>query len=252
MELSGRSVVVTGAGSGLGQATAELMVKCGARVAMLDTDPGGLRELTDRLGERTIGIPTDVTDSEAVASAVRRTLETFGSIHVCVNAAGVATPGPITDGRRPLALERFSNVVQVNLIGAFDVMRHCVTAMADNDPVDGERGVVVNVSSGAWHQGQRGQAAYAASKAGLVGLTLPVARDLARFGIRVVSIAPGLFDTAMAAGLSPAVREGLEQMILNPKRLGQPSEFAGLVRHVAENSYINATTIDLDAGVRMV
>lgn len=251
MELSGRVAVITGAGSGLGRAAAERLVKQGARVALLDLDEARVVALGDLLGENALPVQVNVSDAQSVASAIARVLERFGRIDVCVNAAGVATPGVITNGEQPLPLETFRAVIDVNLIGVFDVMRHCVTAMAANEPVDGERGVVINVSSGAWDQGQRGQAAYAASKAGIVGLTLPAARDVARYGVRVVAIAPGLFDTSMASGLSAQVRAGLEKMILQPSRLGDPDEFAALVQHIVENQYFNATTVNLDAGVRM-
>ncbi len=189
MELSGRTVVVTGAGSGLGQATAVRLAGQGARVALLDMSAERVDALAAELGGEAFGFGVDVTKSEAVEQAIRAVLDRFGAIHVCLNAAGIATPGVITNGTTPLPIEAFRRVIEVNLIGLFDVMRHCVTAMAANEPLDGERGVVINVSSGAWSQGQRGQAAYAASKAGVVGLTLPTARDLARFGIRVVAIA---------------------------------------------------------------
>lgn len=251
MELSGRVVVITGAGSGLGRATAERMAALGARVALLDLDGTRLDALVAELGGDALAVPVDIADPPATERAIGAVLDRFGRIDVCVNAAGVATPGAITNGETPLPIETFRRVIEVNLIGLFDVMRHCVTAMAGNEPVEGERGVVINVSSGAWNQGQRGQAAYAASKAGVVGLTLPVARDLAKFGVRVVAVAPGLFETSMASGLSEKVRAGLEQMILHPRRLGQPEEFAALVQHIVENSYFNATTINLDAGVRM-
>ncbi len=251
MELQGRTVVITGAGSGLGRSTAFRMAAQKARVALLDVNQQGLDTLVEELGDSALGVAVDVANSESVERAIRVVLEKFGRIDVCVNAAGIATPGVITNGSVPLPIEDFRRVIEVNLIGVFDVMRHCATAMAQNEPVDGERGVVVNVSSGAWNQGQRGQAAYAASKAGVVGLTLPTARDLARFGIRVVAVAPGLFETAMASGLSDKVRAGLEQMILSPRRLGRPDEFAALVQHIVENQYFNATTVSLDAGVRM-
>jgi NAD(P)-dependent dehydrogenase (short-subunit alcohol dehydrogenase family) len=251
VELSGRTVVITGAASGLGRATALRLAARGAQVALLDLDQAGLDALVEKLGDVAFAVRVDVSDPAATDRAIRAVLDRFQRIHVCVNAAGIATPGVITDGRSPLPLEEFRRVIEVNLIGLFDVMRHCVTAMAANEPVDGERGVVINVSSGAWDQGQRGQAAYAASKAGVVGLTLPTARDLARFGVRVVAVAPGLFETSMSDSLPDKVRAGLEQMILHPRRLGQPEEFAALVEHIIENQYFNATTINLDAGVRM-
>lgn len=251
MKLSGRSAVITGAGSGLGRAAAVRLAGLGARVALLDLDPARIEAVAGEIGEAAIATPVDVADPDATARAIATVLDRSGRIDVCVNAAGIATPGLTTNGTEPLPLEAFRRVLNVNLIGLFDVMRLCAQAMTGNEPVDGERGVIINVSSGAWNQGQRGQAAYAASKAGVVGLTLPVARDLARYGIRVVAVAPGLFETAMASGMSEKVRAGLEQMILNPRRLGEPDEFAALVQHIVENPYLNATTISLDAGARM-
>ncbi|PRZ39704.1 NAD(P)-dependent dehydrogenase (short-subunit alcohol dehydrogenase family) [Antricoccus suffuscus] len=251
MELLGRVAVITGAGSGLGRAAAIRLAKQGAQVALLDMDESRLTALADELGEDALAVQTNVADPDSVAAAIEAVLGRFGQIDVCLNAAGVATPGAITNGQESLPLETFRKVIEINLIGLFDVMRQCVTAMASNEPVDGERGVIINVSSGAWDQGQRGQAAYASSKAGVVGLTLPVARDVAKFGVRVVAIAPGLFDTSMASFLPDKVRARLEKMILQPSRLGHPEEFAALVLHIVENQYFNATTISLDAGVRM-
>lgn len=250
MELKGRHAVVTGGASGLGRATARAFVEAGAHVALLDVDGDGAERIARELGDA-IGVGVDVADPASVEAGLEQVLSRWGRLEVCVNAAGVATAGAITDGVVPLDLDRFRRVIDVNLVGAFDVMRRCVTAMAANEPVDGERGVVVNVSSGAAWQGQRGQAAYAASKAGIIGLTLPTARDMARLGIRVVAIAPGLFDTEMARGLPPKVTDRLQRMILNPPRLGDPAEFAALVEHVVRNPYLNATTINLDAGTRL-
>lgn len=251
MNVSGRIAVVTGAGSGLGCAAAVRLAAKGARVALLDQSAERLETLVSALGDAVWPVPVDISDPDATERAIRSVIDHFDRIDICLNAAGIATPGVITDGAAPLPLAQFRKVIEINLIGLFDVMRLCATAMAVNEPINGERGVIINVSSGAWDQGQRGQVAYAASKAGVVGLTLPAARDLARFGIRVVAIAPGLFETSMASGLSEKVRTGLEQMILHPKRLGQPDEFAALVEHIVENPYFNATVINLDAGVRM-
>jgi len=251
MKMSGRTAVVTGAGSGLGRAAAMRLASLGAQVALLDLERARVEAVAEVIGDAAHAVPVDVADPQATERAIATVRETLGRIDVCVNAAGIATPGLTTNGTDPLPLEAFRRVLNVNLVGLFDVMRLCAHAMTANEPVDGERGVIVNVSSGAWNQGQRGQAAYAASKAGVVGLTLPVARDLARYGIRVVAVAPGLFETAMAEGMPDKVRTGLEQMILNPRRLGDPDEFAALVQHIVENPYLNATTISLDAGARM-
>lgn len=251
MKLSGRTAVVTGAASGLGRATAVRLAEAGARIALLDSDEQRVGALAAELGEIALPVGVDVTDPASTRRAIRAAVDWSGRVDVCVNAAGIANAGTVLADGAPLAIDDFRRVIEVNLIGTFDVMRLCAASMANNEPADGERGVIINVSSGAWNQGQRGQSAYAASKAGIVGLTLPAARDLARYGIRVVAIAPGLFDTAMAQGFSDKVRAGLERMILHPSRLGQPEEFASLVQHIVENQYFNATTVNLDGGVRM-
>jgi 3-hydroxyacyl-CoA dehydrogenase/3-hydroxy-2-methylbutyryl-CoA dehydrogenase len=243
--------VITGGASGLGRATAQALSAAGAAVAVLDADYEGAQRVVRDLGDAAVALQVDVSDPAAVEFGINGALTRWGRIDVCVNAAGVVTAGGITDGTSPLDLAQFRRVIDINLVGTFDVMRHCVTAMTANEPVDGERGVVINVSSAAAWQGQRGQVAYAASKAGIIGLTLPAARDLAPLGIRVVAIAPGLFDTEMARGLPPKVAEGLKKMILHPARLGDPGEFAALVEHIIRNPYFNATTISLDAGTRL-
>lgn len=253
MDLHQRCAVVTGAGSGLGRATALAFAHRGARVALLDHNGAAAKATADAIdGDEMLPIETNVADPHSVTAAMAEIDATFGTVHVCVNAAGVATAGKILSHGTALPLDTFRAVLEVNLIGAFDVMRHCAQRMATNDPgEDGERGVVINVSSGAAWQGQTGQAAYSASKAGLIGLTLPAARDLSHFGIRVVAIAPGLFDTAMAADLPEQVRHGLEQMTLYPQRLGRADEFAELACHIVTNRYLNATTVNLDGGTRI-
>lgn len=251
MQIQGRTAVVTGAASGLGRATATLLAGQGAKVALVDRDEEALVLLAAELGDDALPLPTDLTDTEQVRRTVMNVTEVLGELHVLVNAAGIASAARIVSGDGPSDLEDFRRVIDVNLIGTFDMMRWCAVAMGRNDPGDTERGVIVNVSSGAAWQGQRGQAAYAASKAGVVGLTLPVARDLADQGIRVVAIAPGLFETSMVAGMPSRVRESLEAMALHPSRMGDPAEFAMLVRHVVENPYLNATTVSIDAGIRM-
>lgn len=251
MKVAGKVAVVTGAASGLGLATAQSLAAGGAQVALLDRDAAAATTAATEIGTAASGHGLDVTDAEAVAATIAAIESRWGAPHILVNAAGIAPGQKITDGTTPGSLEHFRQVVEVNLIGLYDVTRHCVTLMAQNPVEDGERGVVVNVSSGAAWQGQRGQAAYAASKAGVLGLTLPVARDVARFGVRVVAIAPGLFDTAMAQGLSDDLRRSLEATVLNPSRMGRPEEFAMLVQQIVQNPYLNATTLSLDGGVRM-
>jgi len=258
MDLRHRSAVITGAGSGLGRDTALAFARANTRLALLDRD-GAAAKATAVAAESAgaavaVGIEADVANEASVAAAMRDVdAACEGIVHICVNAAGVATAGKTIQNDAALSLERFRAVIEVNLVGAFDVMRQCVLRMIKNDPDnDGERGVVINVGSAAAWQGQTGQAAYSASKAGLIGLGLPVARDLAPHGIRVVAIAPGLFDTAIAAGLPQKVRAGLERMTLNPPRLGRPEEFAELACHVVSNGYLNATTLSLDGGMRMV
>ena len=253
MDLQDRIVVVTGGASGLGRATVRAVTAAGARAAILDRNGAAAKAVADELSGGTLAVEVDVADPTSVAEAMAAVDDAFGAVHVCVNAAGVPTGGKVLSAGKALPLEQFRSVIEVNLIGAFDVMRHCAERMAANEPdAAGERGVVINVSSGAAWQGQRGQAAYSASKAALIGLTLPAARDLAEVGVRVVAIAPGLFETGMVGAVPEKLRDRLVGMILTPKRMGDPAEFAALVRHIVENPYLNATTISIDAGARMV
>ncbi|MCW2784769.1 MAG: hypothetical protein JWP74_1286, partial [Marmoricola sp.] len=200
-----------------------------------------------------IAVGVDVGDRESVAAGIADVVARLGPIGICVNAAGIPQPGKVLGKNGPLPIEDFARVINVNLIGAFDVMRLCAASMADSDGsgLDAERGVVVNVSSGAAFEGQKGQAAYSASKAGLIGMMLPAARDLAQHGIRVVTIAPGVFDTEIFAQVPRPAVEALGAMVLNPARLGHPDEFASMVVHVIENPYVNATTLSIDAGARL-
>ena len=253
MDLHDRVAVVTGAGSGMGRSTAQAFAQGGARVALLDLDGASADAAAEAIGNGAVGFDVNIADTVAVEKAFARIDEMFGRVDVCVNAAGNPAPGKIISRGVALPLDRFSDVIKVNLIGTFDVMRHAAMRMAGNEPdSEGERGVIINVASGAAWQGQSGQAAYAASKAGIIGMTLPVARDLAPFGIRVVDVAPGLFDTKMLSGLPEEAREGLKSMLLSPKRLGRPEEIADLMCHIVSNRYLNATTISIDAGSRMV
>ena len=253
MNIVDQVAVVTGAGSGLGRATALALTKAGARVAVLDRNAGAAKSVVDEAGATAIPVTVDVADRASVTAAITEVSEAFGRVDICVNAAGIPTPGKVFGKNGPLDIEVFARVINVNLIGAFDVMRQCAELMTRNTDgqADGERGVIVNVSSGAAFEGQKGQAAYSASKAGLIGLMLPAARDLAQYGIRVVTIAPGLFDTGIFADIDPKALNALSGAVLNPQRLGQPSEFAALVMHIVENRYLNATTLSIDAGARL-
>lgn len=251
MKLQDRVAVVTGGSSGLGLATVSALREAGARVAVLDLNPP--RDMVEDVG-RLVYVETDVARTDSVEHAMARIDEYFDAVDVCVNAAGVSHSGKVVgSGGRALPLEQFRRTIDVNLVGAFDVLRHCAERMARNQPgEDGSRGVIINVASVTATQGQTGQAAYAASKAGLVGLMLPAARDLAPLGIRVLTVAPGVFDTAMLASLPDRVSSGMTDLVLQPRRPGRPSEFAALVRHAIENDYLNATSLTIDGGIRLV
>ncbi len=255
MEIQGKIAIVTGGGSGIGRATSEAFVRHGGCVVIFDA-----KEQTGASAAREIGEEhahferVDVSDAEQVERGVQGAIERFGGVHVVVNAAGVPDAAS-TVGRdgTPFPLETWNRVVGVNLTGSFNVARFAASAMLKNEPEgeSGERGVILNVSSGAATQGQKGQVAYAASKAGVIGMVLPMARDLAPHGIRVVAVAPGLFDTAMVAGLPEKALDGLRRIPLFPRRMGSPAEFGALACSVVEIPYLNATSIDLDAGARM-
>ena len=254
MKLNSKVAVVTGAASGLGHGTCMALAAAGAKIVGFDRDEVKLAKLRESLGDRVITRAVDVADEASVKAGIDAVLNAFGAVHVAVNCAGVADSAKTVSKGEPFPLAIWNRVLAVNLTGTFNVIRFAALAMIANEPESEgeERGVIVNTASGAAWQGQVGQAAYSASKAGVMGLTLPVARDLAAYGIRVVSIAPGLFATSMVEGLPPKVSQSIvDRMILYPNRMGRSDEFAALVRHIAENSYLNATTINLDAGARM-
>lgn len=252
MDIRDRVAVVTGGGSGLGRATVIALAKAGATVAVLDRNLEAATAVAEQAGAGAIAVQVDVGERASVSAAIASVTERLGRIDICVNAAGIPQPGKVLGKRGPLPIEDFEKVINVNLVGAFDVMRLCAASMAtgEGSGLDGERGVIVNVSSGAAFEGQKGQAAYSASKAGLIGMMLPAARDLAEHGIRVVTIAPGVFDTEIFAQVPRPAVEALGAVALTPPRLGQPDEFAFMVTHVIENPYINATTLSIDAGAR--
>jgi NAD(P)-dependent dehydrogenase (short-subunit alcohol dehydrogenase family) len=251
VEITGRTVLVTGGGSGLGAATARMVVEHGGSVVVADVDHDRGRRVADELGERARFVATDVTDEASVRGAVGAAADA-GGLHAAVSCAGIALAERVLGRQGPHDLARFAATVQVNLVGTFNVNRLAAEAMAANDPgPDGERGVLVNTASVAAFDGQIGQAAYAASKAGVAGMTLPVARELARHGIRVMAVAPGIFDTPMLAALPADARASLATQVPFPSRLGRPDEYAALVRHILENPMLNGETIRLDGAIRM-
>ncbi len=252
MDIQGKTALIAGGASGLGEATARRLHQLGANVVVFDLNAERGEALAGELGEGFAFIPGSVTEEADAQRAVDEALTRFGGLHIAVNTAGIATPGRILGRSGPLSLATFSQVIAVNLIGTFNVMRLAAAAMQGNAPMaDGERGVIINTASIAAYEGQIGQAAYAASKGGVVGLTLPAARDLAKWGIRVVTIAPGLFDTPLLAGLPDQVRNELGRQIPFPSRLGQPPEYAFLVQHIIENVLLNGEVIRLDGALRM-
>jgi NAD(P)-dependent dehydrogenase (short-subunit alcohol dehydrogenase family) len=252
VEIQGRVGLVTGGASGLGLATVEALVHEGASVVIVDLPSSSGETVAKELGETARFAAADVTASAEVQAAVDLAAAEFGGLHVVVNCAGVGFPGRVlTREGEPTDLERFEFVVKVNLIGTFNVVRLATAQIAKQEPVDGERGVIVNTASIAAFDGQIGQAAYSASKSGVVGMTLPIARDLASRLIRCVTIAPGTFDTPMLAGLPEEARTKLAEEIPHPKRLGRPQEYAELVMHVIRNPMLNGEVIRLDGALRM-
>ena len=252
MNLQDKVAVVTGGASGLGRAVVEAFVTGGARVALFDCDSERGTQVATELGSSAMFAQVDVTSEIQVQAGIDATLASFGAIHICINCAGVPDAAKTVSDGKPFPLALWNKVIAVNLTGTFNVLRLAAVAMAHNEHEDDERGVIVNLSSGAAQDGQMGQAAYAASKAGVIGLTLPVARDLADLGIRCVAVAPGLFETPMVAGLPKKVAQAIvDRMILFPRRMGQANELAHLIRSIVENPYINATCLHIDAGARM-
>ncbi|HEU4689214.1 MAG TPA: 3-hydroxyacyl-CoA dehydrogenase [Vicinamibacterales bacterium] len=252
MILKGRTVLVTGGASGLGGATVDMIVAAGGRVVIADIKEDEGRARAAQHGSSARFARADVTNEDDVIAAIGLALQEFGRVDGLVNVAGIPAAERVLgrDGVQPL--DHFTRVVQVNLIGTFNVIRLAATAMAENPPTEaGERGVIVNTASVAAFDGQIGQAAYAASKGGIVSLTLPIAREFARIGVRVVTIAPGIFDTPLLTSLPEAARQSLAQQVPFPPRLGRPDEYASLVRHIFENEMLNGETIRLDGAIRM-
>ena len=252
MQIKDKVFLVTGAGSGLGAATARNLAEGGAKVVLLDLNREAGEKVAAELGANARFVETDVASESSAVNAVQAAISAFGAIHGLVNCAGVAPAEKVVGKEGPHKLESFTRTININLIGTFNMLRLAAEAMLKNAPDEGgERGVIVNTASVAAFEGQLGQAAYAASKGAIVALTLPVAREFARSGIRCLTIAPGIMETPMLLGMPAEVQESLNKMVPFPTRMGKPSEYAALVRHIAENSYLNGEVIRLDGAIRM-
>lgn len=253
MQLENKTAFITGAGSGLGFATARHFVSEGANVMVFDLNEENAKKAAEELGDKATYASGDICNEEQVQAALQKTVDTFGGLHINVNCAGVGAASRTVGRNGPMPLAMFEKIVQINLIGTFNVLRLCAEKMQGNEActADGERGVIVNVASVAAYDGQIGQAAYSASKGGIVSMTLPIARDLGKAGIRVMTIAPGIFETPMMAGAPAEVRDPLIAMTQFPGRLGNPDEFAQMAAYIVQCGYLNGETIRLDAGIRM-
>lgn len=252
MKIEGKSALVSGGASGLGAATVRLLVRGGARVMIADLNEQTGKALAQELGQAVAFVKMDVTSEKDVQNAVDETVQRHGGLHIVVSTAGIGVAEKLVGKDGVHDMNKFLRVLRVNLIGTFDVLRRAAQAMIPNQPdEDGHRGVIVATASIAAFDGQIGQIAYSASKGGVVAMTLPLARELARHGIRVVTVAPGVFETPLLAGLPEAALQSLRQQAPFPPRLGKPEEYAALVRHIVENNMLNGETIRLDAAMRM-
>lgn len=252
MQIRDKVFLITGGASGLGAAAAQGLVEAGGKVVLVDLDEAAANATAQALGPNALGVAADIRDEQAARHAVATAREHFGGLHGLVNCAGVAGGEKVLGRNVPHSLDAFSRIVGINLIGSFNMLRLAAEAMAENAPDEGgERGAIINTASIAAFDGQIGQAAYAASKGGVVSMTLPAARELARFGIRVMTIAPGVFETPMMAGMTQEIRDSLAAGVPFPPRLGHPAEYAALVRHIFENSMLNGEVIRLDGALRM-
>ena len=252
MQILNGVFVVTGGGSGLGAATARMLVEAGAKVVLADVNREAGEALAAELGSAAAFALTDVTDADSGKAAIDLAVSRFGRLTGLVSCAGVAPAEKVVGRDAPHKLDSFARTVSINLIGTFNMLRLAADVMSKAEPdAGGERGIIINTASVAAFDGQIGQAGYASSKAGVVGLTLPVARELSRFGIRVMAVAPGIMETPMLMGMPQEVQDALGKMVPFPSRLGKPAEFAGLVRHIIENPYLNGEVIRLDGAIRM-
>ena len=252
MQITNKSFIITGGASGLGRATAEAILAAGGRVVVLDVNADAGKAAEQTLGSKARFAQADVTSEEQVKAAIDLAVSAFGGLHGVVNAAGIGPAAKVLGRNGPHALDLFEKTIRVNLIGTFNVIRLAAVTLTQNAPeASGERGVIINTASIAAFDGQIGQPAYAASKGGIVGMTLPIAREFAAAGVRVVTIAPGIFDTPLLAGLPEPARVSLGQQVPFPSRLGRPEEYGALVRHIIENEMLNGEVIRLDGALRM-
>ncbi len=252
MDIKNCTAIITGGASGLGEACVRMFVENGGNAGIFDLNEEAGNNLVAELGDQAVFCKTNVADEDSVRNSIDATIEKFGGIHFAINCAGIGSPMKVLSKKGTMPFDFFNQVVQVNLIGTMNIIRIAAEKMVNNEPnADGEKGVIINTASIAAFEGQIGQAAYTASKAGVAGMTLPLAREFADYGIRVVTIAPGLFNTPMLAGLPDKAKESIISQVPFPKRLGHSSEFAFLARHIVENPVINGETIRIDGSIRM-
>ena len=253
MDINGKVAIITGGASGLGWATSELLHSMGAKIAIFDMNDELGQQRAETLGDGASYHSVNVADDESVANGIAAVKEGFGTVHIVCNYAGIGTPSRTVGKDGPMPLDWFKRVIDVSLVGTFNVIRLAAAVMQENEPVtgDGCRGCIINTASVAAYEGQIGQAAYSASKGGVVGMTLPIARDLASMGVRVNTIAPGLINTPMLQGLPDPAKESLANTVLFPRRLGEPQEIACVAQMLIENDYMNGETIRMDGGIRM-
>ena len=251
MEIKNSAAIVTGGASGMGAATARMLAAAGAKVTLLDLNTAQAEKIADEIGG--FAIACDVTNAESVTNALAKAADLHGPARICVNCAGIVHSRRMINKEGPMPLDEYARVLQINVVGTFNVMRLAAAGMIplNAEGESHERGVIINTASVAAYEGQIGQTAYSASKGAIVGMTLPAARELAQFGIRVMTIAPGLVDTPMFEKISPEARASLAEMVPFPKRLAKPSEFAMLVKHIVENVMLNGEVIRLDGALRM-
>lgn len=252
MQIKDKVVVISGGASGLGEATVRLFVQSGAKAAIFDMDEQKGNALAKELAGNAIFCKADITDSGSVQAAMDKTKETFGKVNIVINCAGILIGAKVFSKKSPFSMDKFNKVVQVNLVGTMNVVCSGVQAMMSNEPDEnGERGVIVNTASAAAFSGQVGQAAYSASKAGVIGMTLPIAREIGDYGMRIVAVSPGIFETPMVQGMPDDAKQRIIDCIPFPKRFGKPMDFALLARSIVENPYLNGTTIMLDGAAQL-